>query len=217
MNRTPVASPERIEQVTNNGIHLVSLFIDYAYNLSFDFPTILRGAKMWKTNNAFKQAALALKREIGLLNGKFINCTLSEGAIDYIDNAADRFEKLLAADVQKLYYSHVLLYQRHGIEDYDLYAKTGTVSLMVGMLDMMIDKTMHVIFQEIGGNLRPKVNLKRLRAAFERLEVAMPKMAEIAKGDLDENIRRGMQVIIARMVDVDGSLINMFDPEDLNV
>lgn len=205
------ATPEEARHSFNNATHLVALLIEASYNFSFELPGKLKKSALWKSNGAYKAAALAVKREVRLLNSVFVNLMGPETVIDYLDDASDKFTEVIKADVQKLGFATAAYYNRRGAAEIALLAEVGTCTMLVAFFEKIFAMAVDVVYKRTGLRARPRMGLSRLLRALSTLEACIPESVDyMTRLDEDKDTRRGVAVISNRITALD-NLMNLYD------
>lgn len=206
--------PEVTRRAMNNLTLLSALAIDYAYDQGLTLVGTLKQQRLWKTHNAYKQAALRVRDEHKRINKIF--CGLGGAiAVDYVDQATEALGAKLKPLTTTYYWADKNYYLKAGAEYADLLAQLDMHGLVVANLLLLCDKVEEYANKVISGRTQSRLSLRRYGDALGDLCETIPGFVTATIRKQDKNIERGITAIANAILLTSENLLHCYDDCDL--
>ena len=197
--------PTKEEKITatRNLQHLTALIANYATTALIPLSGLDTKARL---RHQARQEFRKIIAERERLNSRFVMIAGEEGT-EVVDAAADRLEKWLAPDVQRLYFVLANNYLRHNVPDAYLHAQFDTCGIICAALDLLANAAHKAV-----------ENITKLRFAnrlpLKTLNYHIARLADLWQGQIpvntaaheDQNIQTGANVIYRKLENVEAVL-----------
>ena len=181
-------------------LRVVCIMAGYATTLTLPLNQLRTSTRYRHEWKRLANRVLAKREELN----KTLCALGTEEAIDLIDTAADKLEKYLQGDIDKLRYAIANNYLRHGIDEAQLHALADTCGIVLAQACILL--------QDVEQEIRKYTRAKEIsRVPLEPLRDALSHLCDVWHGHInidtaaeqDSSILAGYDIVRSKLRDLD--------------